>query len=138
MASQGTASAQVRRWPNCFGCGSDNAKGLHLHFDFTADEQATANWVTSRDYEGYEGVIHGGIIAAALDEAMAQAVVASGRKALTCELRVRLRRQIAPGDSLEIRGWIAAVERRKLTAEASLAGAEGEERAHAWATFLLV
>lgn len=128
----------MRRWPNCFGCGSDNRKGMHLHFETTAEGHATATWLTSRDYEGYEGVIHGGIITAALDEAMAQAVVASGRKALTCELRVRLRRQIAPGETLHLRGWITEIQKRRLTAEAALIDETGDERTHAWATFLLL
>jgi acyl-coenzyme A thioesterase PaaI-like protein len=140
MATNATAPAspRPRRWPNCFACGSENQKGLQLHFEITGDGQATANWLASRDYEGFEGMIHGGVIATALDEAMAQAVVASGRNALTCELRVRLRRRIAPGESLHLRGWITGTHKRKLTAEAALSGADGQERAYAWATFLLL
>jgi len=128
----------VRRWPNCFACGSDNRKGLHLHFDFTAEGHATAAWLPTREYEGFEGVIHGGIVTTVLDEVMAQAVVASGQKAMTCELRVRLRRQVAPGETLCLDGWITEVQKRKLTTEATLTDASGAERAHAWATFLLL
>ena len=73
-----------------------------------------------------------------LDEAMSKAVTASGTQALTGELRVRFRHHVAPGEALQIRGWIVERTRRLIRTEGTLAAADGVERAHAWAVFLVL
>lgn len=122
--------------PACVVCGTQNPRGLRLSFEFPHDGVASAEWTPTPDWEGFRGVIHGGIVSTVLDEAMSQAVSAKGWPALTCELRVRLRRHVEPGRTLRVRGWIVERQKRKIVTEASLVAADGEEHAHAWATFL--
>jgi acyl-coenzyme A thioesterase PaaI-like protein len=61
---------------HCFGCGPANPQGLHL--TFTTDTSnpdsitATAHLQLDRMHEGPPGHIHGGIVAALLDEAMSK------------------------------------------------------------------
>jgi len=61
---------------HCFGCGPANPQGLHL--SFTTDKSdpaaitATAHFQLDRMHEGPPGHIHGGIVAALLDEAMSK------------------------------------------------------------------
>jgi acyl-coenzyme A thioesterase PaaI-like protein len=69
---------------------------------------------------------------------MSQALIALGWEAFTAELRVRFRRQVTPGDSLAVTGWVTQRQKRRILAEAALKDAGGLERAHAWATFLAV
>jgi acyl-coenzyme A thioesterase PaaI-like protein len=61
---------------HCFGCGPANPQGLHLAFttDTTdrANITATAKVQLDRMHEGPPGHIHGGIVAALLDEAMSK------------------------------------------------------------------
>jgi uncharacterized protein (TIGR00369 family) len=61
---------------HCFGCGPANPQGLHLVFttDTTDPEAitATAHINLTRMHEGPPGHIHGGIVAALLDEAMSK------------------------------------------------------------------
>jgi len=61
---------------HCFGCGPANPQGLHLTFttDRTNPEAITAvaNVLLDRMHEGPPGHIHGGIVAALLDEAMSK------------------------------------------------------------------
>ncbi len=133
-ASKGRVSAKLNN--NCFACGPAHPHGLRLIFSRDEQRGMSAWWDTSSEYEGFQGVIHGGIISTVLDEAMAKAVAASGTAAFTCELRLRLRRPVAPGERLHINGWVVEKQRRKILAEAALTDAEGRERAHAWATFL--
>ena len=52
---------------NCFMCSPTNPKGLHLSFYEDGDDVVT-RWIPSRDYEGWKGVIHGGIQATIIDE----------------------------------------------------------------------
>ncbi|MCS7314811.1 MAG: PaaI family thioesterase [Bryobacterales bacterium] len=124
--------------PACVVCGPDNPRGLQLRFRRLQDGAVAAQWTPTSDWEGFKGIIHGGIVSTVLDEAMSQAVSAQGWPALTCELRVRLRRHVAPGQTLEVRAWVVERQRRKILTEAALSNARGEEHAHAWATFLAV
>lgn len=61
---------------HCFGCGPANPHGLHLVFttDISNPEAptSTAHINLTRLHEGPPGHIHGGIIAALLDEAMSK------------------------------------------------------------------
>jgi acyl-coenzyme A thioesterase PaaI-like protein len=42
-----------------------------------------ADWHPSSEYTGFDGVIHGGVVTTALDEAMAKAIVSTDTKGLT-------------------------------------------------------
>jgi acyl-coenzyme A thioesterase PaaI-like protein len=56
-------------------------------------------FVASVPFEGYSGLLHGGIAAAFLDGAMTNCLFAHGIEALTAELRVRYREPVAvPGE----------------------------------------
>lgn len=130
--------AMARAIPNgrCFACGPHHPHGLRLRFTQMGEHGVTAPWRTGPQWEGFQGVIHGGIVVTVLDEAMSKAVAASGAPALTCELRVRLRRHIAPAEHLRVNGWIVEKRKRRIATEASLTDEDGQERAHAWAAFL--
>jgi len=126
---------QARLNPSCIVCGSQNPKGLAIQFRVEADG-AHAEWTPSGDWESFQGVIHGGIISTVLDEAMSKAIVACGWEAFTVDLHVRFRGRVTPGETLLIRGWIVDRRKRLIRAESALSTRNGEERAHAWATFL--
>lgn len=122
----------------CVACGLENPRGLQLRFSPDGPRAVTAPWTTSPEWAGFQGLIHGGIISTVLDEAMSKAVATMGWQALTCELRVRLRRRVPPYESLQVRGWVAEKRRRKVLTEASLCDQGGVERAHAWGAFLVL
>ena len=122
--------------PSCFACGPDNPRGLHLVFEGSESGEMSAEWIPEPEMEGYEGIVHGGLVSTVLDEAMAKVVDASGAKALTAELRVRFRQQVCSGSPLHVRGWIESRNKRVINTEAVLSSAGGVELAHAWAVFL--
>ncbi len=128
--------AQAPLNPRCVVCGSSNPKGLRISFQQNANG-VCADWIPTSEWEGFKGVIHGGIITTVLDEAMSKAVIARNWQALTVELRVRLRGRVSPGQALQVRGWVVEKQGRKILTEATLTSNTGEERAHAWATFLV-
>ncbi|MCX6623952.1 MAG: PaaI family thioesterase [Acidobacteria bacterium] len=121
---------------SCVVCGPENPRGLRIRFEAGADGAITAQWTPTAEWEGFRGIVHGGIVSTVLDEAMSKAVAASHCAALTGELRVRFRHLVESGREFRIRVWI--VERRKglITAEATLTDSDGGECAHAWAAFL--
>jgi len=73
-----------------------------------------------------------------MDEAMSKAIIASNWDAVTAELRVRYLRQVVPGESLQVCGWIVSRRKRLIKAEARLQTIKGDVRAHAWGKFLIV
>ena len=95
------------------------------------------DWVPGRDWESFQGVIHGGIICTVLDEAMSKAIIAAGMQAFTVDLRLRYRQKLRAGQAVQVCGWVVQKDRRRITAEATLCTLSGEEYAHAWGVFLL-
>jgi len=122
----------------CFVCGPDNPRGLQVRYTLGPDGATEAEWTPTASWEGFQGIIHGGIVATVLDEAMSKAVAATGCEALTGELRVRYRRHVSTGEPLRIRGWIVKRAKRLIATEATLMASDGSERAHAWASFLAI
>jgi acyl-coenzyme A thioesterase PaaI-like protein len=95
-----------------------------------------AEWIPEPDLEGFQGIVHGGVVSTVLDEAMSKTVAESGVRALTAELRVRFRQQVASGEMICVRGWIDSQTKRMTKTEAVLTSSDGTELAHAWGTFL--
>jgi acyl-coenzyme A thioesterase PaaI-like protein len=120
----------------CFVCGEDNAKGLNIPFRRREDGAVTAIWTPGRSWEGFRGIVHGGIVSTVLDEAMSKAVAAAGSEALTAELRIRFRLPVESGATFTIRGWIVRESKWLIETEAVLTASDGTEHAHAWARFL--
>ena len=109
-----------------------------MQFSLNGEREMVAEWIPEVELEGYQGIVHGGIVSTVLDEAMAKVVAELEGGALTAELRVRFRRQVRSGERLRICGWIASRNKRKIETEAALAAEDGTELAHAWAVFLAV
>ena len=55
---------------NCFGCAPGNPSGLHLRFLRRPDQSIEARVHLDHNLCGFEGVVHGGIQSAILDEVM--------------------------------------------------------------------
>ncbi len=142
MTSQADATQEpedrldARPRSSCFVCGQDNPQGLHLRFDSEESGKLTATWTPRPVWEGFSGIIHGGIVSTVLDEAMSKSVAASGAQAFTAEIRVRFRHHVLTGEVYRIHGWIVKRNKRLIEAEATLTAPDGSERAHAWASFL--
>lgn len=126
----------ARTQTGCFVCGQSNPHGLQIRFDNQGPDETIATWTPAPAWEGFRGIVHGGVVSTVLDEAMSKAVAGMGIEALTAELRVRFRRHVTSGEAFLIRGWIVSRNKRMIKAEAVLAAPDGTEHAHAWATFL--
>ncbi|MDR1701790.1 MAG: PaaI family thioesterase [Sporomusaceae bacterium] len=72
----------------CFMCGKDNPIGLKLEFEEQDGEYFSA-FTARREHQGYDGIVHGGIVSALLDEIMARYIYAKGYNAVTARLEVR-------------------------------------------------
>src|ERR1022692_2561260 len=125
---RGQAGLRARTQNGCVVCGQDNSYGLRIQYVLGRDGAISAEWRPTENWEGFEGIVHGGIISTVLDEAMSKAVAAMNCEALTGELRVRFRHHVGAGENLQIRGWIVAKAKRLVKTEATLTAADGSGR----------
>lgn len=110
---------------HCFACGQDNPIGLHLDFKLQ-EGKYTAVKTLSADYQGYEGIVHGGILTTMMDEAMAGYFCkALGQKAVTARLDVRYRKPAPIGEPLTIASWEESRRGNFVNMKATVALADG-------------
>lgn len=103
----------------CFACGKDNECGIKLGFSLENGE-ATADFTLEERFQGWNGIAHGGIVAAVLDEAMAWAIGISEIKAVTAEMNVRYKKPTPIGKLLKVTGRLTETNGRILRTEASI------------------
>lgn len=90
----------------CFGCGASNPAGLQLRF-FETDEGVEVEYSVPTALQGPSGVVHGGIQATMLDEALCMTAYAKlGMSVVTGELTVRYLHPVPTATPLIIRGRI--------------------------------
>ena len=120
----------------CFACGELNTVGLRLVLHVAGDTCWTETTLAS-DFQGWEGITHGGIVATILDEVMGWALATADSWGYTAKLAVEYRRPTPIGRRLRAEGRLVERRRRLLTTRAQLADAEtGEVLATAEALYV--
>jgi acyl-coenzyme A thioesterase PaaI-like protein len=121
----------------CFACGEKNPIGLHLAFTYD-EEGVEAQFTPQRVHQGYNGLMHGGLVATLMDETMAHAVSSSYGPAVTGDLHIRLRGGGVPtGQTVRLLGRVIGRRGRLILAEAEILDEEGATLAKAEAKFML-
>ncbi len=71
------AGERLRAEPQsgCVVCGQEHPRGLRIRYEAGSDGSINARWTPTADWEGFRGIVHGGIVATVLDEAMSKALV---------------------------------------------------------------
>jgi uncharacterized protein (TIGR00369 family) len=114
---------QIEDDHRCFVCGMDNPDGLRLKW--TVDGlTTTAQFIPDQKYQGWKGVLHGGIIATLLDEAMTRLVCVTLGNAVTAEMTVRFVAPARIGDLLSICGEITKERGKIIEMKASVHSGE--------------
>jgi uncharacterized protein (TIGR00369 family) len=111
----------LRENERCYVCGKKNPSGLSVDFEIDRQSRSLrALFTPSALHQGYEGIVHGGILSALLDEAMAKLAFSLGIPAVTAEINVKFRSPAAPGDRLTVSGKILEETHRLIRAEAKI------------------
>lgn len=104
----------------CFVCGLENPVGLRLRIYRTALGEIETRFTAPEHFQGYPGVLHGGIVASLLDEISGRAQMGDDplapRFMLTAKLEVKYRQNVPVGVPLRIVG--RALKSKDRTAEA--------------------
>ena len=118
------------RQPNsrhCFVCGLLNPLGLHVVFENNAPGEVTAEYTVPEMYQGYPGVVHGGIVAAMLDELAGRAFMSGDppRFMYTARLQVRYRQNVPVEQPLRLVGRAEDSRGRTAKATSAIYGPDG-------------
>jgi uncharacterized protein (TIGR00369 family) len=94
-------------------------------------------WTPDPCFQGWDGILHGGIVTAILDEAMAYAAMSIAGHSATTEINVVFKRPIITGREIEVRAEVES-NRGRLTLTRAEAIQGGQVMASARARFLAV
>jgi len=120
----------------CFACGRLNPGGMHLDFEVSRD-RAEARYTALERHQGYDGLLHGGVVTAMLDEAMGWAIFHQGIWGVTARISVTFRQPVPTNEELRVVGEITRDRGRLIETHGTVTrAADGSVLAEADATFL--
>ncbi len=126
-------------YQRCFVCGQRNPFGLKLVFR-RENASIVADFQPREEHQGFPGIIHGGIVAAILDETLGRTSILAQRPewTMTGRLEIRYRRSVPYGPLLRVRATLEGQRLRMIQAAGiiTLAGDEQIILAEARGTFL--
>jgi uncharacterized protein (TIGR00369 family) len=111
---------------NCFVCGENNLGGLRLSFEIDKEHQTLkTTFVAKPTFQGWDGLVHGGIISTLLDEAMAKLSYELGYNTVTVSLEIRFKKPAPILEPLLVYGEISEVNKRLVKAKARVTKEDG-------------
>ncbi len=90
---------------HCFACGMENPDGLRIKWK-QEGMLMTAHFTPTKKYQGWKGIVHGGILATLLDEAMTRLAGLLYKSVVTAEMTVRYVKPAPIGEKLFVRGEV--------------------------------
>jgi acyl-coenzyme A thioesterase PaaI-like protein len=123
----------------CYVCGKKNLAGLRLDFSHPQPGRLVSEVTFEKIHQGYKNIVHGGLVAAVLDEMMVNLAWLEGFPAMTAQLTVRLKKAVPVGQKVLLEGlWDRRGGGRILTMSATAKSPKGDLYATAWAKCLPV
>ena len=121
----------------CFGCGQDNPIGLKLVFKWDGIT-ARSEFTPLAVYQGWPGLLHGGIMACILDEAMGYAALFDTGRCVTARMQIKLKQPTSIGSTLLISSSVTKKTRKLIETEAKVALKDGTVLAEGTGTHFIV
>jgi uncharacterized protein (TIGR00369 family) len=121
------STLELPHTPGCLVCGRANPNGLRLSLSVHPETGlVTVPFTPQPHHVGFEGIIHGGLLATVLDEAMVWAATWSGRRFCVCgEMTVRFRHSAPIGQTLTCTARIASSRRGLIETTGEVRTADG-------------
>ncbi|HEY8864447.1 MAG TPA: PaaI family thioesterase [Candidatus Dormibacteraeota bacterium] len=128
---------EVRFDGHCFGCGQLNLEGLRLIF-VPGPSGAVAEFEVPDRFQSWAGMVHGGLVALMLDEAVGWAAWHAGHPGVTGRLQVSYRRPLKLGEPVRVVGKVESIRRTLVYASAVIENRDDASRiADATATLMM-
>jgi uncharacterized protein (TIGR00369 family) len=91
---------------NCLVCGARNPWSLGLCFEVGEADTVRARFQGHPGLQGYEGILHGGVISGLLDAAMTHCLFHHGVQAVTADLHVRFLKPVPCEALVDVKAWL--------------------------------
>jgi uncharacterized protein (TIGR00369 family) len=114
---------------HCFVCGLENAHGLHLRFYETDQGEVTVETSVPDHFQGYPGIVHGGIVAALVDEALGRVhmgPIDNPRFMFTAKINVNYRKPVPTETPIRIVAHAVKNKRRTATSVCAIYSSSDE------------
>lgn len=132
------ATERIAYLPNsswCFVCGEENQAGLKTRF-YVEDEKVKARLSPREHHCGYRNVVHGGVVAAILDECMGWAASrAIRRMCVTAELTIRYIHNLPGDEEMTVVTEVEKSNKRLVLTQGYIVDSAGKEYARAAGKF---
>jgi uncharacterized protein (TIGR00369 family) len=123
---------EIRDDRACFVCGEKNPIGLKLRLRVDPERgESSAEITFASHFQGWAGIVHGGLMATVLDEAMIYAAGAKGLKCVTGEMTVRYVKPASTGVAYTVKGRCLEDKGKIVLAESELVDAADTQIARA-------
>lgn len=102
---------------HCFVCGVANPFGLHLKFYEPTPGEVVCDYIVPKNFQGYPGIVHGGVVSAMLDEVSGRSIMGDAenpRFMFTAKMEVRFHKNVPVEHPLHLAGRV--VKSRNRTA----------------------
>lgn len=121
---------------DCVVCGADNPVGLRVRF--AAHGQGVRATVNPQvHFQGFTGVLHGGLVCALLDDAMWWAIYAAhGTITMTAEITVRYKEPVPVATDLTVEAWVDRARHGLYATAGRILDSAGRTLAEATGKFL--
>lgn len=120
---------------HCFVCGIQNPFGLRLRFADDGDSSVRAEFAVPEQFNGYPGIVHGGIVATILDETSGRALLARGHDIknlfVTLKMEIRYRQPTPTNTPLTAIGTIVKAGASRATVHGEIRLPDGTVTAEA-------
>ncbi len=126
---------RAKMHPNCVVCSPSNELGLKLDFTCCGVRSVQTKFYCHDKLQGYAECLHGGVVTALLDGAMANCMFAEGCAMVTAELQVRFLRPVRTKTPATVRAWVQKSSPLMHVLEAEIVQ-EGEVKATAVGKFM--
>ena len=123
----------------CFVCGKKNHRGLQLRFSYKKESnQVDAEICFPDHFQGWAGIVHGGLISTALDEIMVKATEAKGLVCVTAEIIIEFKKPATTNTRYFLSGKIVEIRHKLAFTESHLIDKDKNIIAKARAKFFIV
>lgn len=124
----------------CFVCGVENPLGLKVHFDDNGIDTVLARCTVDEMYQSYPGIVHGGVVAALLDETAGRTVMIPdpNRFMFTGKMAIKYRQPVPVETELLLVGKLVKSHSRMAQAHGEIRLPDGTVAAEADVTMVSV
>jgi uncharacterized protein (TIGR00369 family) len=123
----------------CFVCGKGNPHGLQFQFEYDPElDQVSAEIRFMDKFQGWKGVVHGGLISTVLDEVMVKTTGFKNLICVTAELLIKFKNPAYVNTPYQAIGKILEIKRKLVFTEGYLQDNQNRIIASAKGKFFIV